>query len=98
MKCPKIENTSLDDRMTVYDSLFYETQSAKLNPHPDLITGIKEELIEFNKEKGIVTRYCVIQEMAIKTLTDIKKVWLHKQLSMKYHEYYGPEKLAFYIF
>jgi len=32
--------------------------------HPDFMAEIKEEIIELNREKEIITRYCVIVERA----------------------------------
>ena len=45
-----------------YDSLMYETQTLKMIPHPNYLTEIKEEIIEYNEEANLITRYCVIIE------------------------------------
>ena len=39
------------------------------------LTEIKEEIIEYNPDLRIITRYCVIVEQAQRNLTDLIKIW-----------------------
>ena len=79
-KCPLVD-PNLADNCSVFDTIFYETQLAKINCNPDYVTEIKEEIIEFNPEKMVITRYVVIIERAENTLSDLKKIWLSPRLS-----------------
>ena len=78
-KCPIIEDVSEKSKTSsassIYDLIFYETQLAKMNCNPEFVTEIKEELIEFNAERNLITRYCVIIERAANTMADLRKIW-----------------------
>ena len=96
-KCPLIDPNA-PTNMNAFDTIFYETQLAKINCNPDYVTEIKEEIIEFNPEKMIIIRYVVIIERAANTLTDLKKIWLKPSKADKLQEYYSDEKAALYLF
>ena len=51
--------------------------------HPDFVTDIKEEIIEWNKEKMVITRYVVVIERALNTLGDIRKTWMNPEKADK---------------
>lgn len=59
---------------------------------------IKEEIIEYNPHLLLITRYCVIVERAQYTIQDLLKIWTNEKLREKYHEWFTPEKLAFYYY
>ena len=40
----------------------------KVRPHPEFIAEIKEEVIEYNREKNIIIRYVAIIERAMNDL------------------------------
>lgn len=49
-----------------------------LNHH---IVQIKEELIEYNADLGLITRYCVIVEQARFTLENLLYIWKTPELA-----------------
>lgn len=52
IKCPLFDpEASLDNLTTLYDSIFYESALLKLLPYYKHMAEIKEEIIEYNKEK-----------------------------------------------
>jgi hypothetical protein len=59
---------------------------------------IKEEIIEFNPDIGLITRYSVIVECASATLSNHLETWESKKKSNKKREFFTPEKLAFYFY
>jgi serine/threonine protein kinase len=83
---------------SVFDTIFYETQLAKINCNPEFVTEIKEEIIEYNPDKNIIVRYIVIIERATNTLTDLKKIWANPEMADKKQEFYSDEKALFYLF
>jgi hypothetical protein len=70
----------------------------KLNPKRELMAEIKEEIIEFNPEIGLITRYSVIVECASATLSNHLDTWNDVTKSDKKREWFTPEKLAFYFY
>lgn len=73
----------------------------KLNAKRELVAEIKEEIIEFNKEECVITRYCAIVECAANTLDGLCEIWVDEEKNnardLK-REYYTPEKLSYYYF
>lgn len=80
IKCPLVnEDLSDYELLNIWKPIIYETQLIKLCPYLRNIAEIKEELIEYNAEKGIITRYCVIVEQAQFTLGDLIKTWCNDE-------------------
>lgn len=59
---------------------------------------IKEEIIEFNSELGLIVSYSVIIGQAQYSLSDLFKIWGDKDLSRQKREFFSEEKLAFYFY
>jgi hypothetical protein len=101
-KCPLLPaEAKHEDVIRAYEGIFYESQTLKLNPKRDLVAEIKEELIEYNEEEGIITMYCVLVECAACTLQNVVDTWVDEKKDggrEKKREWFTPEKLAFYFF
>jgi hypothetical protein len=54
------ENPTGGSLHSQYDQIFYETQTMQLCDNIENSLNIKEEIIEFNEELQLITRYCVI--------------------------------------
>ena len=65
--------------------------------NPDYIAEVKEEIIEFDKNSKLISRYCVVVEKAQRSLHDLLKIWRDPELSKKHLESYTPEKLAYFF-
>jgi hypothetical protein len=57
-------NTKFSEVKQCYSTIFYESQTLKMLKNYDYMAQIKEEIIELNIEKEIITKYCVIVERA----------------------------------
>lgn len=78
-KCPLFKEGITDEELTtIYDSIFYESQTLKLLPYYKHMAEIKEEIIEYNPDLLMITRYCVIVERASNTLQDLLRIWNSK--------------------
>jgi len=101
-KCPILPpEAKHEDVIRAYEGIFYESQTLKLNNKRELMAEIKEEIIEYNEEKGIITRYCVLVECASCTLSNLLDMWNDKSPDgkrVKNRENYSPEKLGFYFY
>jgi serine/threonine protein kinase len=71
-----------------------ESLTLKLIPLDSHICLIKEELIEYNPETGMIICYCVVVEKATNSLSSLLKIWnsIREREMMK--EFFSEEKLA----
>lgn len=56
-------------------SIIYESQILKMNALNSHICEIKEEIIEYNEEKKIITGYLVVVEQAKYSLQEVVNIW-----------------------
>ena len=70
------ETTKLSTVKQCYEAIFYESQTLKLLKNFDYKAEIKEEIIELNLEKQLITRYCVKKKRATKTLGNVIDTWV----------------------
>eukprot|EP00347_Sterkiella_histriomuscorum_P020593 403337218 len=59
-KCPILkmkENFSSQESLNFFQSTLYENQLLKVKAHSDFTAKIKEEVIEYNKDLGLIIRY-----------------------------------------
>lgn len=47
----------------------------KVRPHEEFLAEIKEEVIEYNRQQGIIIRYAAIMERAQNDLKKILNIW-----------------------
>jgi hypothetical protein len=73
IKCPLIQDGVNQD--SLYEDIMNETLMLKLCPLQSHICQVKEELIEYNAEKGLIVCYCVILEKATNSLSSLIKIW-----------------------
>jgi hypothetical protein len=88
---------SNSDILASYDSIFHETGLLKLNKS-NLLVEIKEELIEFNPDLGIITSYSVVLSQARNSLAELFIIWGSKEVSHQKREFFSPEKLSYYFY
>lgn len=69
------EDADLNTIRKCYSSIFYETQTLKMLKNNEYMAQIKEEIIELNIQTKLITRYCVIEEKAQKTLGNVVDIW-----------------------
>lgn len=70
----------------------------RVRAHPEYMAIIKEEIVQYNKEKGIIIRYAAVIERATNDLGTLVRTWLDPELRTKRREFYSNEKLAYYCF
>ena len=67
-------------------------------PYYKNMAEVKEEIIEYNLEMKLITRYCLIVERAQNTLQDLLNIWTTETLREQKFEWFTPEKLTFYYY
>eukprot|EP00347_Sterkiella_histriomuscorum_P007192 403349911 len=92
----KLDNLLLTQQ--AYIDIMGETQHLRLLQNPNFLAEIKEEIIEYDLQKSLISRYCVIVERASYTLYDLLMIWKNPVLREKYVEEYSPQKLAYYFY
>ncbi|CDW85616.1 serine threonine protein kinase [Stylonychia lemnae] len=86
------------ENLNYFQNSLYEHQMMKARGHSNFIPSIKEEVIEYNRQKGIIVRYVVIIERAQNDLHKLFRIWRSSEESFNKREFYSTEKLAFYCF
>jgi hypothetical protein len=56
----EVDASNIDSARRSYSAIMYESATLKLLKNNDYMAKIKEEIIEVNLNKEIITRYCSI--------------------------------------
>eukprot|EP00347_Sterkiella_histriomuscorum_P001615 403371352 len=83
---------------SAYLDIMSETQNLKLLHCYQYIANVKEGIIEFDFDQGLIQKYFVIVERAQHSLYDLIKILNNEELSEKYNEHFINEKLAYYFY
>lgn len=67
----------------IFITIMGESQQLNLLGNSNFVPQIKEEIIEYDKESNLITKYCVIVERALRTLMDLLFIWVDKFKSRK---------------
>eukprot|EP00347_Sterkiella_histriomuscorum_P008087 403346420 len=98
-KCTLIQNHSnFEQNNQTFLDILKETQMLRLLKNEDHIAQVKEEMIEYNQSKSMITNYCVIVERAQHSLQNLLSIWRDPEQSERYQEFFSSQKLALYFY
>jgi serine/threonine protein kinase len=77
-----------------YSGIMEESMALKLTPLESHICLVKEELIEYNPDTGMIICYCVVVERATNSLNKLIGIWGDAEERARMKENFSEEKIA----